>query len=59
MLPITSRLQNQWIALSLDRTKVLLSAKNLTTLYRKIKERRLEENTVVMYVNPLDASYAP
>lgn len=59
MLPITFKFQNKWIALSLDRTKVLLSAKSLVALYKKINQKKLEKEAIVMYVNPLTASYAP
>lgn len=51
--------QNKWVAISKDSKNILLSAKDFIILFNQIKKKRLGEKVTMMYVHPLNSSYAP
>lgn len=51
--------QNKWVAISKDSKNILLSAKDFLNLFNQIKKKGLEKEVTMLYVTPLNASYAP
>lgn len=50
--------QNQWVAVTKDRKKVLTFAKDAKSLNNKLQKIKLKE-VIMMYVLPMSKSYSP
>ena len=51
--------ENQWVAMSKDYKEVIVSAKTLKLLNRKIEESKLGEQVVVTQVYPFSTIICP
>ena len=51
--------ENQWVALSTDYKKVLVSAKTMKGLNQKIVESKLQNKVIVTRVYPFSTIFCP
>lgn len=51
--------ENKWVALTLDRKKVIASANDIKTLDRKVSKLLKNKDVIYHHVLPLNGSYAP
>lgn len=57
-LEILSKYENQYIALSKDRAKIIASGKTIKDLEKKLGEMKIK-NAVIEFVEPLNAYLSP
>lgn len=50
---------NKWVALTLDRKKVVTSAKSVKDLDKKVKTLKEHSNVIYHHVLPISGGYAP
>lgn len=56
---LLSRYANKWVALTLDREKVVTSAKSVKELDKKVKTLNERDKVIYHHVLPISGSYAP
>ena len=56
---LLAKYANQWVALTLDRKKVVTSAKNVKELDKKVRILKEHSNVIYHHVLPISGSYAP
>ena len=56
---LLAKYANKWVALTLDRKKVVTSAKSVKDLDKKVKTLKEHNKVIYHHVLPISGSYAP
>lgn len=56
---LLAKYTNKWVALTLDRKKVITSAKSVKDLDKKVKKLKEQNNVIYHHVLPISGSYVP